>query len=128
MYRNRPKAEGATVAIFGGNGLNDSSDAFRHAFFNALNARDTYSSIADAFGKAHECGVPEEKQKEKQMDLHNNSVGNSLGSQNKGVSDEELAILVLEAIKRGEMKILNNLALGGGLTLDSNLVSSSSCL
>jgi len=116
------------VSVLSRNGLNDCSDAFRHAFFNAMNARDTYSFIADAFGWAHECGVSEEKQKEKQMDLRNNSVGNSIGSQNKGASDEELAILVLEAITRGEMKILNNLGSAGALTLDSDLINSSNCL
>jgi len=40
IIRNKPVAEQETVAIFGQNGLNDKSDAFRHAFFNAMNRRD----------------------------------------------------------------------------------------
>jgi len=127
MYKNKPIAEAMTVSVFGYNGLNDCADAFRHSFFNAINSRDTYSAIADAFGKAHECGVPDNKLKEKTMDLHNNSIGNAIGSANRSSSDQELALLVLEALERGDMKVLNNLGVNNFLTSSSQLVTSDSC-
>jgi hypothetical protein len=61
--------------------LNDKADAFRHAFFNAINTRDCITSILPAsvivklFGDAHESEVPPNLQLEAQMDIHNNDVG-----------------------------------------------------
>jgi hypothetical protein len=67
-----------------GSGLNDKSDAFRHAFFNALNTRDcppsvfppnTASYIVTLFGIAHESETPSQLQLESQMDIFNNAAG-----------------------------------------------------
>jgi hypothetical protein len=67
-----------------GTGLNDKSDAFRHAYFNALNTRDCppggvppvpASQIVTLFGNAHESETPQQLQLESEMDLFNNSVG-----------------------------------------------------
>ena len=66
---------------------NNKADAFRHAFFNALNIRDVYSqfstrgtftfakNIVRMFGIAHESEVPQELLLEKAMDLYNNEGG-----------------------------------------------------
>lgn len=66
---------------------NNKADAFRHAFFNALNTRDVYSqfstrgtftfakNIVRMFGIAHESEVPQELLLEKAMDLYNNEGG-----------------------------------------------------
>ena len=66
---------------------NNKADAFRHAFFNALNIRDVYSqfstrgtftfakNIVRMFGIAHESEVPQELLLEKAMDLYNNERG-----------------------------------------------------
>src|SRR5690606_22617506 len=36
IYKNKPVAETMTTSVMGHNGRNDKSDAFRHAFFNAI--------------------------------------------------------------------------------------------
>ena len=66
---------------------NNKADAFRHAFFNALNIRDVYSqfstrgtftfakNIVRMFGIAHQSEVPQELLLEKAMDLYNNERG-----------------------------------------------------
>jgi hypothetical protein len=92
-------------------GLNDKKDAFRHAFFNAINTRDVISninsipvepssSIVRKFGIAHESEVPAQLLLEKQMDLHNNEKGISycsfcvpLISTNENVADAIIDIL-----------------------------------
>lgn len=82
MFKNKPIAEATTISVMGHNGRNDKSDAFRHAFFNAINTRDIWggflikaADIVRLFGKAHESEVPSNLIKEKIMDLHNNDVG-----------------------------------------------------
>ena len=60
--------------------LNDKSDAFRHAYWMALNERDcgvdgNGVSLAYQFGVAHESETPTPLLLEKQMDLHNNNWG-----------------------------------------------------
>jgi hypothetical protein len=67
------------------NGLNDKKDAFRHAYFNAINTRDvtprlfpTYMpahAIVKLFADAHETETPPQLQLEAQMDVFNNYVG-----------------------------------------------------
>jgi hypothetical protein len=65
--------------------INSKKDAFRHAFFQAINARDcpgsvlpvflTGSQIVDLFADAHESDVPPQLSLEKTMDMFNNDVG-----------------------------------------------------
>ncbi len=61
--------------------VNDKADAYRHAFYMAMNEMDcgkdinTNQGIAIQFGDAHESEVPGVLQLEKTMDLHNNSIG-----------------------------------------------------
>jgi hypothetical protein len=68
------------------NGLSDKKDAFRHAFFNAINTRDvpprliggapaSSSTIVKNFADAHESEVPPQLQLEATMDRFNNQVG-----------------------------------------------------
>lgn len=67
-------------------GTNDKKDAFRHAFFNAINTRNAASIpfhpsglsgpvIIKLFADAHESEVPTALAMEKTMDLYNNEVG-----------------------------------------------------
>ena len=91
--------------------LNGKKDAFRHAFFQAINIRDVPSRrfpfyvsreyIVRAFSNAHESEVPQQLQLEKQMDLYNNGVGLDYCSAcNSSNSNSE--------IKNGIMTLLNN--------------------
>lgn len=84
ISRNIEPARNETVNIYGNNGLNDKSDAFRHAYFSALNARDVGVLFARLFGEAHESEVPSQLSLEKEMDLHNNEQGYTAYSQNSG--------------------------------------------
>jgi len=79
IFNNKSIAEAQTVSKMGGNGLNDKSDAFRHAFFQAINTLSVGASLTQLFADAHESEVPAQLQKEKDMDLFNNSVGITTG-------------------------------------------------
>lgn len=87
--------------------LNDKADAFRHAFFNAINAQasvfllgGTGLIITLMFGKAHESEVPPNLILEKEMDLFNNY---------KGIFDSNFDLADSHAtIKDKIMALLNN--------------------
>ena len=66
-----------------------------------------YSSHAEEYGNAHE-NKPDNNINEKQMDLHNNSVGYYLGNQAiiNGWSDEELLNNVIDAADNGKLYML----------------------
>lgn len=85
---NKNLALDTAANSFPGQGAhNNKADAFRHAFFNALNIRDVYSQpstlgmftfakdIVRMFGIAHESEVPANLNLEKVMDLYNNEQG-----------------------------------------------------
>lgn len=96
-----------TTSRFGYNGHNDRSDAFRHCFWSAVLARDIGYYWAKAFTDAHESN-PGQPPEEKEMDLHNNSVGLNIGfhyfipDSNSSLSDK-----CFKALQNGELKVLN---------------------
>jgi len=106
IYKNKDKAENMTKSKFGYNGLNDCSDAFRHAYFNILNAKSVGIPLAKLFGTAHECGVPSSQQIESVMDLHNNKMGIKLFSLLPGKSDTYLASQLLLYVDQGVLRFL----------------------
>lgn len=114
ISKNKPVAENETISIFGQNGLNDKSDAFRHAFFNAMNRRDlgldpmTLENIAKLFSDAHESEVPSQLQKEKDMDLWNNNIGHMVGNVMFPIftSNSSLSSDVLTKLTNGELRYL----------------------
>ena len=53
--------------------LNTIGDAYRHAYFAALNTRNMGHTNAKSLGDAHECDTPSNKLDQKQMDIHNNA-------------------------------------------------------
>ncbi len=97
--------------------LNDKGDAFRHAFWMAMNERDCGedgmgNSIAYLFGVAHESEDPAALSLEKTMDLFNNSIGISIGSSYTVpifVSDNTVSIDVLTKLLNGELRYLKPL-------------------
>lgn len=113
---NATKATNETIQRFGHNGLNDKSDAFRHAFWNAMNERDcgddqNLHSIAGKFATAHESEVPVALDLEKQMDLHNNSYGLTAGDVMFPIltTDSSLADDVMELLQDGKLRYLSPL-------------------
>lgn len=117
IQSNATKATNSTISTYGYNGNGDVSDAYRHGYWNALNARDVGSTIAEKFATAHEDISNEEMNKYydigyygwqlRSMDLHNNEVGRGVVSwTDVFTSDSILSSRILEQIKKGNMVIL----------------------
>lgn len=93
-----------TKKYFGLNGRNDKSDAFRHCFWSVLLARDIGYLGALQFTTAHESSSLNPKD-EKEMDLHNNAVGLSIGR--AGSSNQILSQRCMAALMAGQLKVLD---------------------
>lgn len=104
IYYNRKSAISMTKKMFGKNETNDCSDAFRHAFFNALNVKSVGRTLADQFAYAHECLNPKDRN-DVQMDFYNNFVGMAIVDHNY-VPNEEIAEIICTKLALGELKIL----------------------
>lgn len=99
-----PQYDGATYIPGGEDGHND---AFRHAYWNALMTDRFGEEFANSFATAHE-GVPGNPAAKEAMDLYNNEVGRRIARENAGASDEELAGLVAQAVRDGEMLVIGS--------------------
>ncbi len=108
---NKKIAEQKTKDIMGHSGHNDKSDAFRHAYFNALNALYAGRYYANLFGEAHETNTPLNKALEKQMDLFNNSVGQYYGENVSPLNPDTspLEVKIKRALDNGELRYLKPL-------------------
>jgi hypothetical protein len=125
---NKDLAINSTFNVFGPiNAHNNCADAFRHAMYNALNTQSVGADVAQLFGDAHECGVPLNELLEKEMDLHNNAVGRQIGSSNPNASNDELALLIINAMANGQLKHINGLDQFNRITASSELVSTFDC-
>lgn len=93
---------------FGYSGLGGRSDAFRHGIWNAEMTVLIGKEKAELFATAHEDkdvtgkesdGYP--KTAHRDMDLHNNEVGRTIGEQNEDVSEDEMANIIYQDIYSG---------------------------
>ena len=107
MNRNKRLAEEATILKYGTNGLNDNSDAFRHAYFNAINSRDMGRYAAKLLSDAHESETPNRWNLEVKMDLFNNNVGHEMGHNFSDFSDFEMLEAIFGSVSNGNMRYLN---------------------
>lgn len=98
-------ATSQTEKKFGVNGLGDRSDAFRHGIWNAEMTILIGKKKAELFATAHEDkdvtgnesdGYP--KTVHRNMDLHNNEVGRSIGEKNKDATENEMADIIYQDI------------------------------
>lgn len=82
------------------------TDAFRHAYWNALMTKRLGEDFAIRFASAHEGagGNPADREA---MDLYNNEVGRRIATQHPNASEEELADLVQQAIRGGDMVVID---------------------
>ena len=89
---------------------NDIGDAYRHAYFSALNAQNSSLGYVKAkqLGDAHECETPVSEQDEKTMDLHNNAWGYSFAGSNQYFTEAMFYSAFMTAFENGEIKILEN--------------------
>ena len=101
LNRNKTIAEQRTYNSYGKNGLNDNSDAFRHAYFNALNSRDMGKWLAKKLSDAHESETPAIWSLEVQMDLFNNNIGHQAGYSFSNKNDIEMGNLIKDKINNG---------------------------
>lgn len=81
-------------------------DAFRHAYWNALNLKSVGADIAKAFANAHESETPEGN--DKTMDLRNNTVGRNIGRIYSNSSNATIKNKVIEAVNQGRLYRLYN--------------------
>lgn len=93
-------------------------DAFRHAYWNALNLKSVGADIAKAFANAHESETPEGN--DKTMDLRNNTVGRNIGRIYSNSSNATIKNKVIEAVNQGRLyRLYNNNIKGKLITTDS---------
>lgn len=90
----------------GKGGTDGHADAFRHAYWNARMTQQYGEEWAREFATAHERN-PSSHHVPVAMDLHNNEVGRSIAQANPDASPEELATLVEQAVKDGEMVVID---------------------
>lgn len=113
---NAQKATWRAEELFPNSIYNGKGDAFRHAYFNGLNAILLGLPLAESLATAHEDKPSAyfHDSKEKDMDLFNNQVGRDRSNWfQDGFSSLEESIL--EAMDYGLLRYLSNLQ-GGGLS------------
>lgn len=112
---NKSRAQNAAFNRFGDCITSDSKplhntigDAYRHAYFSALNARNSSFGYAKAvmLGYAHECETPNNLLNEKDMDLHNNNWGFNYTKNNQQFSEAEFYTAFMNAYNNNEFIIL----------------------
>ncbi len=116
--------------------LNDKGDAFRHAYWMAMNERDcgenrNFESIAYKFGVAHESETPSVLHLEKDMDLFNNSVGITVASAYIFPlfnSDATVATDLYQKLSTGQLKYLKPLNFNISGLYDANRDHIQDCL
>ena len=107
LNRNKTIAEQSTISYYGTNGLNDNSDAFRHAYFNALNSREMGKWLAKKLSDGHESETPIIWSLEVQMDLFNNNIGHQAGHNYSNYNDIQMGNLIKSKINNGLGRYLN---------------------
>jgi hypothetical protein len=119
---NRPMAKNFTVQKFGSNGLNDKSDAFRHAFFQAVNTVRIGASLTQQFANAHEAEVPSQLIKEKEMDLFNNGIGIAYGQTQSypASTPAMIANAIYTKVLNGELRYIKPLDFSASPYFDAN--------
>ena len=111
---NKSKAENAAFERFGNCEVplnnhplhNTIGDAYRHAYFAALNTNGMGHNNARALGDAHECETPIEYLDEKEMDLNNNEWGYLYGDTMSYINEAHFYTTFMDAVQSGQIKIL----------------------
>ncbi len=123
INKNKTIAFEKTAQYFGNTpqNLNGKADAFRHAFFQAINTQDINQYKAKMFADAHESEVPNRWIKEKQMDLFNNNIGIDLiVSENLYNTDvNTIASMINNLVTEGELVYLSPIDYSGYNTFNS---------
>ncbi|CAN5473544.1 hypothetical protein BH11BAC2_BH11BAC2_22040 [soil metagenome] len=109
-------------------------DAFRHAYWMALETKGVGPKRAEKLGKAHEKGNYRDFKKGRLeegalpdslsgvMDLYNNHQGILIAQLNPSASEERLKELIISAIKGGAMRIIKRNNKGIRVTCDDEII------
>ncbi len=109
IEKNADAAFKMTEATYGRQGKGDESDAFRHAFWQAINTQSVGESFTRKWADAHEYGTPtNEVRTDLYMDIHNNDIGIEIGKANPKATPEELRDIIVDRISKGDLIIINN--------------------
>ena len=112
------------------------ADAFRHAYWTARLQQEIGKRAAISLGKAHEKDnyktfkkhktedglVPDQASKE--MDLYNNKVGLQFSEKGILISKNELIHKIINAILKGDLKVIKKDSAGNFLTCDGEIIPS----
>lgn len=104
---NAEVATKKTVEEFSKNGWGDISDAFRHAYWSALNAKTAGVQFAEKYGLAHETDPLPGEKADLYMDIHNNYVGLKIIQEHPDITNQQLSALIKQKIDNGELLILD---------------------
>ena len=100
---------------------NGKADAFRHTYWNAMDASEIGSQVTKLFTDAHEWNSGNHPL-ETQMDLFNNNVGIQIGEQMaSNTSSLYISSVVLSYIQNGFVKYLTPLSDEGEIVIDTVL-------
>lgn len=108
VYFQKREAEMSTERNFPDQNLNDESDAFRHFVWAGLLTKKLGREKASKFLEAHEAD-PDQPEIHRQMDVYNNSKGQSATEsllKNKKWSLKNLESQALDALHKKELKVL----------------------
>lgn len=86
--------------------IDNQTDAFRHAYWNALMTQKFGEDWTRNFATAHE-RRPDNYATSEAMDLYNNEIGRGIAVNNPNASPKELADLVQRAVSNGQMVVIN---------------------
>ncbi len=112
IRRNANTAHAKTIEYFGpyssGIGHNDAADAFRHVLWQALNTQSVGKRKTKQYGDAHESETPKERENEKKMDIHNNSIGILIGVNNPDASIENIITMIFNKFESGDLLVIDS--------------------
>ncbi|MGP3991790.1 DUF6973 domain-containing protein [Streptomyces sp. 3N207] len=107
----KDKAFNTADARFRPGDWNDNhNDAFRHAYWNSLMTKKYGAEWAKEYATTHETRPRNHREREA-MDLYNNEVGRRIAQEHPDASEDELADLVEEAMRDGDLVVVDH---GGG--------------
>lgn len=107
FYRIMTEAEDTANGMYDGDvEQDDHTDAFRHAYWNALMTQEFGEDWTTEFTSKHEAR-PDNAAVREAMDLHNNEIGRTIALQNPEASPEDLRELVKDAVDRGDTVVIN---------------------
>ena len=108
MEENSGLAVAETIKQYGRNGKGDESDAFRHAYWQALNTQDVGEDFTRKMSDAHEYSTKaKDVDLDLIMDIHNNDLGIQVGRENPQASPAELISIIKSKMDAGELLIIN---------------------